>query len=239
MDMKYSKLSATKTAKPRQRTAQLLGNILVLWAIEKRDRTKAIWWDAKVVEVVLLNRRVVIILGTVCYSELAKYQESLYSVEFLKARGVLIFLRNLHGANDFSESESVWIFSDEVESELNPLLLQCNCFAEMANENDIRSLSIFGNFNVPARSGSVSQLNNNMISESSKFGLRSERVKFCLVNTFSNMCQGLRTYSAKSWELENLKSFLLTELLRNLDSKTQIPDVWQIVLRDILTIGMK
>lgn len=60
----------------------------------------------------------------------------------------------------------------------------------------------------PARSESISHLNNNMISKTSEFGLQRKNFRF--ENTASNWSYGLRTYIVEISELENPKSFILT-----------------------------
>lgn len=95
----------------------------MLQIIDDSDRTQAIWWQAEVIEIVLSNRRAVILSDTVCYYKLATYQKCFCRVQFSKLRGILNFLRNLDGVNDFIDSESVWILADEVEPELDTFFL--------------------------------------------------------------------------------------------------------------------
>lgn len=71
---KYSRYSATKTAKSQQQTPELLDNIRVQWTIDNRGISEALWCDAKLIEFVMPNKWRLIFWGTVCYSKLASCQ---------------------------------------------------------------------------------------------------------------------------------------------------------------------
>lgn len=71
-------------------------------------------------------------------------------MKILRPNGALKFLWNLDGVIDSSDSESVSIFADEVETQLDSLLLEGICLWETACENEIRLLSIVWAIEGPA-----------------------------------------------------------------------------------------
>lgn len=116
--------SATKAWKYHQQTPELLEIIHVLWTSDNGDRSKDIWRNADVTEVVPWNKQGVILLDIVFYSKLAIRQKCLCEVEYLKPRGAPEFLWTLDRMNYFNNDKSVWIFLNEVEPDLDPLVLQ-------------------------------------------------------------------------------------------------------------------
>lgn len=107
---------------------ELLENIHVLWAIDVRERTNTIWWEAKQIEVVLPNKPGLIHTGTFCTLSLQAIKNSKGNI--LKPRCSLHLLRSLDCVSAFSDNEYVWILADDVEPELHPLLLQRNGLKE-------------------------------------------------------------------------------------------------------------
>lgn len=200
----YLGYSEIKTAKSQQRTSKLLKIIRVLWTTDNRDRTGTLWWNAKVIEVILSNMQGMILSTTICYYQVASYQDWFCKVKFLKPRDAFKFLWNLDSANDFNESVSVWTIANEFEPSLT------HCFSTQWKQWKCIWKWYKITFHcwkhwrtcIPE---SVSQLNIDKISKISELGLHREN--FRLVNNASNMCNGPRTYSVESPEMEYLKSF--------------------------------
>lgn len=103
----YSRSFAIKAVTSQQRASKLLESVLVLGTTDNKDRAGAIWWDAEMIGVLPRYKRGFILLSTLWYSKLAKSQERIYKVEFLKPIGAFKFLQNLYAGNDFNDSESI------------------------------------------------------------------------------------------------------------------------------------
>lgn len=84
--------------------------------------------DAEVIEDLQSIERGMALPGAVCYFKITNNQEFVCKKELLELKDALKLLQNLDGVNSFNRSESIWLFSDEVEPKRDHSLHQRNGF---------------------------------------------------------------------------------------------------------------